>query len=139
MPAVRKVFNFIDTSFQEIPEIAGSFFLLEGYSTQAVLAVDENSTAFPHRSDKILITSYVQYKPDPRIDPLADKYGRTLRQILLDASDDPERLRAYVNYAHGDEDPHDVYGWEDWRLQKLRALKAQWDPENKMRYYVPIV
>ncbi|KAK2589605.1 hypothetical protein QQS21_012714 [Conoideocrella luteorostrata] len=137
--AVRKVFDFIDKSFQEIPEIAGSFFLLEGYSTQAVQAVDERSTAFPHRSDEILVTSYVQYKPDPRIDSLADRYGKTLRQILLEASDDPERLRAYVNYAHGNEDLREVYGWEDWRLEKLRELKAKWDPENKMRYYVPIV
>lgn len=139
VPAVRKVYDYIDKSFQEIPEIAGSFFLLEGYSTQAVQAIDEKSTAFPHRNDNILVTSYVQYKPDPRIDQLADKYGRTLRRILLEASDDPERLRAYVNYAHGDEDLREVYGWEDWRLQKLKQLKAQWDPENKMRYYVPIV
>ncbi|KAI8634689.1 FAD-binding domain-containing protein [Xylariaceae sp. FL1651] len=129
VPAIRK----------EIPEIAGSFFLLKGYSTQAVQAVDEKSTAFPHRSDEILVTSYVQYKPDPRIDPLAMKYGKTLRQILLDASGDPGHLRAYVNYAHGDEDLREVYGWEDWRLQKLRELKAQWDPENKMKYYMPIV
>ncbi|KAI0503112.1 FAD-binding domain-containing protein [Xylaria bambusicola] len=139
VPAVRKLYDFIDKSFQETPELAGSFFVLEGYSTQAVKAVDEKSTAFPHRSDEILVTSYVQYKPDPRIDPLAEKYGKTLRQILLDASDDPEHLRAYVNYAHGDEDLREVYGWEDWRLQKLRELKAKWDPENKMRYYVPIV
>ncbi|CAG9948945.1 unnamed protein product [Clonostachys rosea f. rosea IK726] len=139
VPAVRKVYDFIDKSFREIPEIAGSFFLLEGYPTQAVQAVDERSTAFPHRSDDILVTSYVQYKPDPRIDPLADKYGRTLRQILLEASDDPGRLRAYVNYAHGDEDLREVYGWEEWRLEKLRKLKAEWDPENKMAYYVPIV
>lgn len=139
VPAVRKVYDFIDKSFREIPEIAGSFFLLEGYPTQAVQAVDERSTASPHRSDDILVTSYVQYKPDPRIDPLADRYGRTLRQILLEASDDPGRLRAYVNYAHGDEDLREVYGWEEWRLKKLRELKAEWDPENKMGYYVPIV
>ncbi|KAI0138889.1 FAD-binding domain-containing protein [Xylariaceae sp. FL1272] len=137
--AVRKVFDYIDKSFREIPEIAGSFFLLEGYSVHAVQAVDEKSTAFPHRSDNILVTSYVQYKPDPRVDPLADEYGRTLRKILLDASDDPGHLRAYVNYAHGDEDLREVYGWEDWRLVKLRELKAKWDPENKMKYYVPIV
>lgn len=136
--AVRKVFDYIDKSFQEIPEIAGSFFLLEGYAVQAVQAVDERSTAFPHRSDNLLITPYVLYKPDPKIDPLAQKYGKALRQILLDASDEPERLRAYVNYAHGDEDLREVYGWEDWRISKLRELKAKWDPENKMRYYVPL-
>ena len=25
------------------------------------------------------------------------------------------------------------------RLEKLQALKAKWDPENKMRHYVPIL
>ncbi|KAI0556212.1 FAD-binding domain-containing protein [Xylaria curta] len=139
VPAVRRVFDYIDQSFQDIPEIAGSFFLLEGYSTQAVQTIDERSTAFPHRADNLLVTSYIQYAPDPRIDPLADAYGRELRRILLDASDDPLHLHAYVNYANGDEDLRAVYGWEDWRLEKLRKLKAQWDPENKFRYYVPLV
>lgn len=137
--AVRKVYDYIDSSFQEIPEIAGSFFVLEGYSTQAVKAIDDKSTAFPHRSDNILVTSYVQYKPDPKVDPLADKFGRRLREILLEGSDDPEHLHAYVNYANGDEDLHAIYGWEDWRLERLRQLKAKWDPENRLRYYVPII
>lgn len=137
--ALRTLFDHIDASFRETPEIAGSFFLLEGYPTHAVQAVDERSTAFPHRDEKILVTSYVRYAPDPRIDTLADEYGRTLRRILLEASDDPTHLRAYVNYAHGDEDPRAVYGWDAWRLERLRALKAQWDPENKMKHYVPIV
>jgi hypothetical protein len=139
VPALRRLYDLIDKTLEEIPETAGSFFVLEGYSTHAVQAVDERSTAFPHRSDEILVTSYISYKPESRIDPLADKYGRALRQILLDASADPQHLRAYVNYAHGNEDLREVYGWEDWRLEKLRQLKAKWDPENKMRYYVPIV
>lgn len=139
VPALRRVYDFIDRSFRETPELASSLFLLEGYPTQAVQAVDERSTAFPHRTDEILVTPFVCYKPDPRVDPLADRYGRALRQILLDASDDPERLRAYVNYAHGDEDVREVYGWDEWRLEKLRQLKAKWDPRNMMRYYVPIV
>lgn len=113
--------------------------MLEGYSTQAVQDIEEKSTAFPHRSDNILVTSYVQYKPDPKVDPLAEKFGRQLREILLEGSDDPKHLHAYVNYANGDEDLHAIYGWEDWRLERLRDLKAKWDPENKMRYYVPII
>ncbi|KAH9905587.1 FAD-binding domain-containing protein [Xylariomycetidae sp. FL2044] len=138
VPAMRKVYDHIDASFRAVPEIAGSFFLLEGYSTQAVKAVDEASAAFPHRSDEVLVTSYVQYRPDPKIDPIAKVYGIALRDILLEASDDPGRLRAYVNYAHGTEDLRAVYGWEDWRLAKLRQLKAKWDPENRMRFYLPI-
>lgn len=137
--ALRKVYDDIDETFRQVPALAGSFFLLEGYSTQGVQAVDAASTAFPHRGDEILVTSYVQYKPDPTVDGMAQEHGTRLRKYLLEGSDDPEHLRAYVNYAHGTESLQEIYGWEEWRLQKLRSLKAKWDPENKMRYYAPIV
>jgi hypothetical protein len=136
--AVRQVYNEIDETFSKVPEVAGSFFLLEGYSTQAVKAIDPISTAFPHRDDNILVTSYVMYAPNSTIDPIAKDFGEKLRKHLLDGSDDPAHLHAYVNYADGDESLHAVYGWERWRLEKLRKLKAQWDPKNIMRYYVPI-
>ncbi|KAI0414784.1 hypothetical protein F5X98DRAFT_236985 [Xylaria grammica] len=136
--AVRQVYDEIDNTFRRVPEVAGSFFLLEGYSTQAVQAVDPETTAFPHRDDKILITSYIMYTPNAAIDPIAREFGKKLQQYLLDGSDDPAHLRAYVNYANGDELLPAVYGWEDWRLEKLRKLKVQWDPKNRMRYYVPI-
>ncbi|KAI0452945.1 hypothetical protein F5B21DRAFT_505852 [Xylaria acuta] len=136
--AVRQVYDEIDETFRRVPEVAGSFFLLEGYSTQAVQAVDPDTTAFPHRDDKILITPYIMYAPNATIDSVAQEFGKKLRQYLLDGSDDPAHLRAYVNYADGDEPLPAVYGWEDWRLEKLRKLKARWDPKNKMRYYVPI-
>ncbi|KAI0854095.1 hypothetical protein F5Y00DRAFT_222271 [Daldinia vernicosa] len=137
--SIRKVYNEIDETFRRVPELAGSFFLLEGYSTQGVQAIDEASTAFPHRSDEVLVTSYVQYKPDESMDTTAQEFGKKLRDYLLEGSDDPDRLRAYVNYANGDESLEEIYGWEEWRLEKLRKLKKHWDPENRMRYYVPIV
>lgn len=136
--ALRQVYDDIDETFRQVPELAGSFFLLEGYSTQGVQAVDEASTAFPHRGDEILVTSYVQYTPNPDIDAVAQEYGSRLRKHLLEGSEDPQHLRAYVNYAHGTESLQEMYGWEEWRLEKLRRLKAQWDPENRMRYYAPI-
>lgn len=136
--ALREVYDDIDETFRRVPELAGSFFLLEGYSTQGVQAVDERSTAFPHRGDEILVTSYVQYKPNSAIDSVAQAFGSRLRVHLLQGSDDSDHLRAYVNYAHGSEGLQEVYSWDEWRLEKLKSLKARWDPENRMRYYVPI-
>jgi hypothetical protein len=137
--SVRKVYDEIDVTMKKTPEFNGSVFLLEGYSTHAVKAVDEKSTAFPHRSDELLLTPYVLYKPDSRLDATAIEFGKKLRSHLLAGSDDPEHLRAYVNYAHGDESLEEMYGLEDWRLEKLRALKKKWDPENRMRWYNPLV
>jgi len=136
--ALREVYVDIDETFRKVPELAGSFFLLEGYSTQGVKAVEEASTAVPHRCDEILVTSYVQYKPNVAIDWVAQEFGSRLRKYLLEGSDDPQHLRAYVNYAHGTESLQEMYGWEEWRLEKLKSLKAKWDPENRMRYYAPI-
>ncbi|KAF4457591.1 6-hydroxy-D-nicotine oxidase [Fusarium albosuccineum] len=138
LPAVRRVFDEITETSRRTPELAGSFFLLEGYSTYGVKAVDEKASAFPHRDDEILVTSYIMYKPNASIDALAQEYGEKLRTHLLEASEEPKRLRAYVNYAHGVESLESMYGWEEWRLEKLRKLKQKWDPKNRMRFYNPI-
>ena len=50
-----------------------------------------------------------------------------------------EDRHAYVNYANGNETVQEMYGKERWRLEKLRGLKAEWDPRNKFRFYNPIV
>ncbi|KAF5630321.1 oxidoreductase [Fusarium sp. NRRL 52700] len=137
--AVRKVFNEIADMSKRVPELAGSFFLLEGYSTHGVKAIDAKSSAFPHRDDEILVTPYILYKPNATLDGLAQEHGEKLRRHLLEASGDPEHLRAYVNYAHGFESLEEMYGHEPWRIEKLKALKKKWDPENRMRFYAPIV
>jgi len=137
--SVRKVYDEFDRMMSSTPELSGSFFLLEGYSTHAVKAVPEESTAFAHRSDELLLTPYIMYKPDAKIDPIAKAFGATMRQYLLDGTEDPGKLRAYVNYAYGDETMQAMYGWEEWRLTKLRELKKVWDPESRMRWYNPIV
>ncbi|EJT81181.1 hypothetical protein GGTG_01165 [Gaeumannomyces tritici R3-111a-1] len=45
---------------------------------------------------------------------------------------------SYVNYANGDEPLEPMYGYEPWRLQRLRALKRQYDPHGRFSYYNPI-
>jgi hypothetical protein len=42
---------------------------------------------------------------------------------------------AYVNYAAGDETLEMLYGYEPWRLEKLRKLKSEYDPNNCFRFY----
>lgn len=139
LAATRRVFDDIADMSNRMPEFAGSFFLLEGYSTHGVKARSERDSAFPHRDDEILVTSYVMYKPNASLDAIAQEHGEKLRRHLLEASEDPEQLRAYVNYAHGVESLEAVYGWDRWRLERLRELKGKWDPQNRMRFYNPIV
>lgn len=47
----------------------------------------------------------------------------------------------YVNYATGNdyETLESIYGREPWRLEKLHKLKAEYDPDNRFGYFVPLV
>lgn len=76
--------------------------------------------------------------PDPALDDEAARFGEELRQILLKGSGETE-LRAYINYAHGDEKLEEIYGHDAWRLEKLRRLKREYDPKNRFGFYAPIV
>jgi hypothetical protein len=54
------------------------------------------------------------------------------------ASQPGRPLATYLNYATGSEPLESIYG-EPWRIEKLRGLKAEYDPHNRFRYYNPIV
>jgi hypothetical protein len=53
------------------------------------------------------------------------------------------RLQQYVNYGNttsSSEDPLEaLYGYEPWRLERLRDLKQKYDPENMFRWYQPLI
>lgn len=53
--ALRIAYDTFNSAIQAEPALASSVVLLEGYSTQGVRAVAENSTAYPYRSDNILV------------------------------------------------------------------------------------
>ena len=85
------------------------------------------------------LSSYsVFYVADPNGDVLADTYGHQARTLFYDGVAPGYPLNAYVNYASSDETPEQIYGYEPWRLQRLRALKKQYDPLGKFNFYNPI-
>lgn len=44
----------------------------------------------------------------------------------------------YMNYAAGYESLEAMYGFDAWRLDRLRQLKRKYDPENRFAWYNPI-
>lgn len=53
--ATRAVYTLFSTMIAENPKLNGSIVQFEGYSLQAVKAVDPASTAYPHRGDNLLV------------------------------------------------------------------------------------
>ena len=78
------------------------------------------------------------YPANHTLDAIADTYGKQARGVLH-AGDAPGRpLNTYVNYASTDETPEQMYGYEPWRLAKLRALKEKYDPKGRFNFYAPV-
>lgn len=57
---------------------------------------------------------------------------------LWNAGQPTRKPSAYVNYAMGFEPIEQWYGYEPWRLNKLRTLKKRYDPHGRFNYYNPI-
>lgn len=122
------------------PSLPRSAALLEGYATQAVRRVPAAETAYPERLNGLLVSPVMIAAGDDgrNGDLRAEMKGHAdrFRAALVEGSGD--RLHAYVNYALGDEGLDAIYGYDRWRLAKLRGLKRIWDPKGRMDFYNPI-
>lgn len=76
----------------------------------------------------------LRYKPNPALDAEAIAWASQTRDIF-NKGQPKRKLTTYTNYAFGDESLESQYGYEPWRLQKLRALKKAYDPQNKFGFY----
>ncbi|KAJ5689703.1 FAD-binding domain-containing protein [Penicillium macrosclerotiorum] len=86
------------------------------------------------------VTAYfdVTLKANSGLEHLAREWAAETRE-LWNAGQSWRRPTTYVNYAAGDESVESMYGYEPWRLQRLRGLKDHYDPENRFSYYNPII
>lgn len=116
---------------------ANSLFMFEGYSTQGVDAIDSASAAYAFREDNLLIAPLIQYTPtNAARDQQAAQLGNQLRQILHRGSGRTQ-LHTYVNYAYGTESTKEWYGHDQWRQDRLKALKTKYDPKRRFNFYAP--
>lgn len=131
---LRTVINIFST----FPaSLKNSVMLLEGFATNRVLEIPAASTAYPFRSNQLLASPLFTYPANnATLDKYVSGFGRQIRAALLKGTG--LELRAYVNYANGDESQEAVFGYEPWRLQRLRNLKKEYDPLGRFNFYVPI-
>ncbi|KAK0738021.1 hypothetical protein B0T18DRAFT_333414 [Schizothecium vesticola] len=143
--AMRKMYNLFNEVIKTIPELWASYIFVEGYGTEAMRQVPERSTAWAHRvphgmcwTDGSGINVVLAYKADQMnatLEGIVQKRGEEIRAAKLEGQD---RQRSYVNYAVKQESLESMYGYEAWRLEKLRGLKKELDPKNRFGFFAPI-
>ncbi|RAH47729.1 FAD-binding oxidoreductase [Aspergillus brunneoviolaceus CBS 621.78] len=135
--AQRAIYDVFSEMLRSIPAFNASVVLMEGYSLQGVLAVDPASSAYPFRDDYLLMWAAVTHVPDDALDDIAIEWAGRIRD-LWNEGQPTRRPTTYVNYAFGTESLDSMYGYERWRLERLRALKREYDPDNRFAYFNPI-
>ncbi|KAL1636979.1 hypothetical protein SLS58_009505 [Diplodia intermedia] len=113
--------------------------MFEAFSHKRSKEIPDNATAFPwrHGSDIFLLLQ-VSLKNLDR-EAASNEWLNRWKKKLIDVSG-YGRLQQYSNYGHGTNinDPIEaMYGYDEWRLRKLRGLKRQYDPDNWFRWYQP--
>ncbi len=139
--AMRAVFEYFaeltaDCTFNT------SVILLENLGTQGVRSADTSATsvASEERQDAILAAPAIWWQGDDAdATAKAQDFGIKIQDAInagRPSSAGPRHV--YVNYAIGTESVPDIYGYDVDRVNKLKALKQQWDPENKFGFYAPL-
>ncbi|KAL4925194.1 uncharacterized protein BDV17DRAFT_294747 [Aspergillus undulatus] len=94
----------------------------------------------PIRDDHHLMLFNAVVTDGPELEEREEEAWKCAREVR-NHWNDGQRGRtphAYVNYANGIESVRETYG-EEWRVERLRGVKKKYDPENRYRWYNPIV
>ncbi|KAH8799826.1 hypothetical protein F5884DRAFT_848014 [Xylogone sp. PMI_703] len=126
-------FNSLWEFSRQHPDIH-SVFVTHRFPTQAVQAIPDGETAFPHRQVKMHVQLESAYA-NPALDGTVDAFMRDARAKFHKTSGF-EDLSVHVNFAHGDEGPEVWY--QPRKLANLTRLKKEWDPEQLFSWFNPV-
>ncbi|KAI1209139.1 uncharacterized protein F4807DRAFT_467786 [Annulohypoxylon truncatum] len=134
----RQIYDLYNRKVAEHPELGSTRVVHEGYAVEGVRKIPAEDSAYPLRDDYLLMYFDTTLAPDSAFEDFAKAWARDT--VNLWNAGQPERKpTAYVNYAAGYESLQAMYGYEPWRLERLRNLKAKYDPNNRFAYYNPII
>ncbi|RBQ83364.1 hypothetical protein VDGD_05837 [Verticillium dahliae] len=140
LTAERLIYEGFRKRAIEDPDLAAVTGIMhEGYATAGVEAIDSASSAYPFRADRHLM--FFNAAVTDR-DSALEERARVWAAEVSDQwnAGQPGRTgNVYLNYATSFETLEERYGHESWRIERLRGLKAQYDPNNRFRFYNPIV
>lgn len=138
-PAIRAGYDL----FAELtadPTFSTSGWLLESFGRKGVQDVEAGFNAVPveEREYHLLAAPLLWWAGDDQGDRRkAEAFGVEIQRVSRGPGG-TEVAHTYVNYAYGEESVPEVYGRDGERLARLRALKREWDPENRFGFYSPI-
>ncbi|KAK3307255.1 uncharacterized protein B0T15DRAFT_529749 [Chaetomium strumarium] len=132
----RRIWDSYDDFVAKHPGAARSTVLWEVFAQQALRNPPGGAdrTAYAGRDTATVLVLVQGIYNDAALGPDVDAWARPWRDEITSTSGYP-RQTIYMNYAHGDEPLEAMYGYEPWRLDRLRRLKAKYDPHGHFNHY----
>jgi hypothetical protein len=142
LTTTQQIMDGFTKRMRENPTLANRGIIThEGYATKGVDDIPSDSSAYPFRADHHLNLFLAPIMEEERGTEMEEAAWTWAREVVdqWNGGQPHRQPNAYVNYANGFEGVEQWYGHEAWRLERLRGLKAAYDPYNKFRFYNPIV
>lgn len=134
VPTFEWYFSELTKLWEEYPATRGTTMLIEDWPTKFISEVPDDETAFPHR-DVMCHVLLIGGTEDPELGDVVDQFGKRARDRFQDTNGFGKQ-KVYVSYAQGDEPQEALYG--ERNLERLRALKRSWDPQQFFSWNNPI-
>ena len=132
----HELFDSYGSFVAEHPALVNSTVILEIFAQQAISAYPLDFSAFPHRGSLDTLVEIEMAYTDQSIAAVADDWARGWRDRLSSpAVSGYDRMIIYQNYGHGDEPISALYGYEQWRHERLTGLKRTYDPLGQFNGY----
>ncbi|KAI0003489.1 FAD binding domain-containing protein [Xylariaceae sp. FL0662B] len=135
----RQLYNSYVDFVKKNPLASGSLIFYEIFGQKAVVAQPAAETAVGNRDYANILAILQTTYTDDSVAPAADAWARGWRDQLIKPQHSGYNIESvYMNYAHGDEKLEALYGYEPWRLERLRSLKKRYDPHGLFSHYNPV-
>ncbi|KAJ5116051.1 hypothetical protein N7456_000399 [Penicillium angulare] len=129
----RQVWNEY-VSWVSINGTGNSIILMEAYSLEKARSFAPSSSSFAWRNDVNFNAVVIPWYYDTRLGSKAQSWGRKVRNMWRE-TDDLAAPASYVNFAHGDETLHTVYGDN---VSRLKKVKKEIDPNSVFNQWFEI-
>ncbi|OTB15810.1 hypothetical protein K445DRAFT_317456 [Daldinia sp. EC12] len=132
----RRFYNTYVEFIKNNPLAINSMIFYEIFGQKAVVEQPADQTAVGNRNYANILALYQTTYTDESVAPAADAWARSLRDEVVKPEYSGYDIESiYMNYAHGNEKLEAMYGYEPWRLERLRSLKRRYDPKGFFNFY----
>ena len=121
--------NEFESFMQKYSATNGSSVMIETFPVQGMQALGNDYSAFPHRDYFKNVIEIIGAYEDDSVGQKVNDFVRAWRDRFANTSG-YDKLHVYQNYAHDDEPLSALYGYQDWRHERLTKLKNAYDPHG---------